>query len=44
MSAVTTRPATQADYHFLYTLHKLALGLYVEAIWGWDEESQRKLF
>ena len=44
MSAVTTRPATQADYQFLYTLHKLALGPYVEATWGWDEESQRKLF
>ena len=44
MSTVTTRPATQADYHFLYTLHKLALGLYVEATWGWDEEFQGKRF
>jgi ribosomal protein S18 acetylase RimI-like enzyme len=44
LSAVTTRPATQADYQFLYTLHKLALGPYVEATWGWDEEAQRKLF
>jgi ribosomal protein S18 acetylase RimI-like enzyme len=44
MSAVTTRPATQADYQFLYMLHKLALGPYVAATWRWDEESQRKLF
>ena len=44
MAAVTTRPATQADYHLLYTLHKLALGPYVEATWGWDEEFQGKLF
>ena len=44
MSAVTTRPATQADYQFLYTLHKRALGPYVEATWGWDEASQGKLF
>jgi ribosomal protein S18 acetylase RimI-like enzyme len=44
ISAVTTRPATQADYQFLYTLHKLALGPYVEATWGWDEASQGKRF
>jgi ribosomal protein S18 acetylase RimI-like enzyme len=44
MSTVTTRPATHADYHFLYTLHKLALGPYVEATWGWDEAFQGKLF
>src|SRR4030095_7624220 len=44
MSAVTTRPATQAAYQFLYTLHKRALGPYGEATWGWDEASQGKLF
>jgi ribosomal protein S18 acetylase RimI-like enzyme len=44
MSTVTTRPATQADYPFLYTLHKLALGSYVEATWGRDEAFQGKLF
>ena len=44
MSTVTTRPATQADYPFLYTLHKLALGPYVEATWGWDEACQGKRF
>jgi ribosomal protein S18 acetylase RimI-like enzyme len=44
MSPVTTRRATQADYHFLYTLHKLALGPYVETTWGWDEAFQGKLF
>jgi ribosomal protein S18 acetylase RimI-like enzyme len=44
MSTVTTRAATHADYHFFYTLHKLALGTYVEATWGWDEAFQRKLF
>lgn len=44
MSSVTTRPATQADYHFLSMLHKLALGPYVEATWGWDEAFQVTLF
>ena len=44
MSTVTTRPAMHADYRFFYTLHKLALGPYVEATWGWDEAFQGKLF
>ena len=44
MPTVATRPAMHADYHFFYTLHKLALGPYVEATWGWDEEFQGKLF
>jgi ribosomal protein S18 acetylase RimI-like enzyme len=44
MSTMTTRPATQADYHFLYTLHTLALGPYVEATWGWDEALQGQRF
>ena len=44
LSTVATRSATQADYHFLYTLHKLALGPYVEATWGWDEECQGMRF
>ena len=44
ISTITTRSATQADSHFLYTLHKLALGPYVEATWGWDEAFQGKRF
>jgi ribosomal protein S18 acetylase RimI-like enzyme len=44
MPTFATRPATHADYHFLYALHKLALGTYVEATWGWDEAFQEKLF
>lgn len=41
---VDRRPATEADFHFLYELHKSALGPYVEATWGWDEVFQRRWF
>ena len=39
-----TRPAMESDSRFLYELHKAALGPYVEATWGWDEEFQRRWF
>ena len=35
------RPATPADAEFCYRLHKAAMGEYVTAIWGWDEQAQR---
>lgn len=41
---VDRRPATETDFHFLYELHKSALGPYVEATWGWDEVFQRRWF
>ena len=40
-SAVTLRPATPADAEFCYQLHKAAMGAYITAIWGWDEQVQR---
>jgi ribosomal protein S18 acetylase RimI-like enzyme len=30
-----------ADTEFCYQLHKAAMGSYVTAIWGWDEQAQR---
>ena len=39
--AVTLRPATPADAEFCYQLHKAAMGGYITAIWGWDEQAQR---
>ena len=41
MTAVALRPATPADREFCYQLHKAAMGDYVTAIWGWDEQVQR---
>jgi ribosomal protein S18 acetylase RimI-like enzyme len=41
MTAVALRPATPADSEFCYQLHKAAMGDYVTAVWGWDEQVQR---
>ena len=41
MTAIALRPATPADSEFCYQLHKAAMGGYVTAIWGWDEQVQR---
>jgi GNAT superfamily N-acetyltransferase len=35
------RPAIPADAEFCYRLHKAAMGEYITAIWGWDEQAQR---
>lgn len=42
MTPVALRPATPADSEFCYQLHKAAMGGYVAAIWGWDEQAQRE--
>ena len=41
MTPIALRPATPADSEFCFHLHKAALGAYVTATWGWDEEDQR---
>jgi ribosomal protein S18 acetylase RimI-like enzyme len=41
MTAIALRPATPADSEFCFQLHKAAMGAYVTAIWGWDEQVQR---
>src|SRR6516162_11431290 len=41
MTPVALRPATPADSEFCYQLHKAAMGGYITAIWGWDEQAQR---
>ncbi len=41
MTVITLRRATRADSEFCYQLHKAAMGGYVAAIWGWDEQVQR---
>ncbi len=33
------RPATPADSECCFQLHKAAMGDYVTAIWGWDEQA-----
>lgn len=38
---VELRPATAADDEFCFQLHRAAMGDYVAAIWGWDDEVQR---
>jgi len=39
--AIALRPVTPADAEFCYQLHKAAMGEYITAIWGWDEQVQR---
>jgi ribosomal protein S18 acetylase RimI-like enzyme len=41
MTLVELRPATDADSEFCYQLHKAAMGDYITATWGWDEQVQR---
>jgi ribosomal protein S18 acetylase RimI-like enzyme len=41
MTVVGLRRAVAADSEFCYQLHKAAMGDYVTAIWGWDEQVQR---
>jgi ribosomal protein S18 acetylase RimI-like enzyme len=41
MSIIGLRPAVAGDSEFCYQLHKAAMGDYVTAIWGWDEQCQR---
>ena len=41
MTVIALRPATAADSEFCFELHKAAMGEYVAAIWGWDEQRQR---
>ena len=41
MTVVALRPARPADSEFCFQLHKAAMGGYVTAIWGWDEQRQR---
>jgi ribosomal protein S18 acetylase RimI-like enzyme len=43
MTGVGLRPATPADGEFCFGLHKAAMGGYITAIWGWDEQRQRGL-
>ena len=38
---IAFRPAGPADAEFCYQLHKAAMGEYITAIWGWDEQVQR---
>jgi ribosomal protein S18 acetylase RimI-like enzyme len=38
------RPATAADYDFLYTLHAATIRPAVEATWGWNDAVQEQYF
>ena len=41
MTGIGLRPVTPADSEFCFQLHKAAMGDYITAIWGWDEQVQR---
>jgi GNAT superfamily N-acetyltransferase len=41
MIDIALRDATPADSEFCFQLHKAAMGGYITAIWGWDEQRQR---
>jgi ribosomal protein S18 acetylase RimI-like enzyme len=41
VTTIELRAASDIDSEFCYQLHKAAMGAYVAAIWGWDEQTQR---
>jgi GNAT superfamily N-acetyltransferase len=41
---IALRPATEKDGNLLWDLHRVTLKPYVEQIWGWDEDFQRRYF
>jgi ribosomal protein S18 acetylase RimI-like enzyme len=41
MTSIALRPAAPGDSEFCYRLHQAAMGGYITAIWGWDEQVQR---
>lgn len=43
-AAYTLRPATPADFDFLFALHRAAMRAYIEPIWGWHEDWQLEYF
>lgn len=43
MLRVDTRPVTSDDFELAYRIKCAAMRPYVEATWGWDEETQRRL-
>ena len=43
MEDLRLRKATPADSEFAYQTKKAAFREYVEAVWGWEEEEQRRL-
>ncbi len=40
----TLRQATEADYAFIYQLHRATMKDYVAQTWGWDEVVQEVMF
>ena len=42
MEQFNLRRATTSDYEFFYDVKKIVLKHYIESIWGWDEDFQRK--
>ena len=41
MTPIALRPATPGDSEFCYQVHRAAMGGYIAAIWGWNEDVQR---
>ena len=42
MTPIALRAATPGDSEFCYQLHKAAMGGYITAIWGWDEQELKR--
>lgn len=41
MDDIRLRPAAPGDFEFCFHVHNAAMGQYITAVWGWDEEDQR---
>ena len=44
MEPIALRSCRPDDAAFLFRLHRVALGEYVAATWGWDDDDQRRRF
>jgi GNAT superfamily N-acetyltransferase len=40
----TLRTATTEDRDFLFDLHRVTMGSYIDSTWGWDDRRQELLF
>src|SRR3569833_2569456 len=38
------RPASEADFEFLFHLHEASMKSHVELTWGWDDSDQERRF
>jgi ribosomal protein S18 acetylase RimI-like enzyme len=44
IQTIELRPANVSDLEYLYSIHRACMKSYVQQVWGWDEDWQKKDF